>query len=69
VSFLGWFDVRDYVLSGRLRYVALAERRLSERVCVCVSGARPFTAKLSVLAKETARMIEALATDGAQASR
>jgi DNA-binding transcriptional LysR family regulator len=61
VSFLSWFDVRDQVLSGQLRFIPLAEKRLSERVCICVSGARPFTAELSGLAKETSHEIERLA--------
>jgi DNA-binding transcriptional LysR family regulator len=61
VSFLSWFDVREQVLDGRLRFIPLAERRLSERICVCVSGARPFTAALAQLARETFRRLEALA--------
>lgn len=69
VSFLSWFDVREQVLSGQLRFVLLAERRLNERVCICVSGARQFTAELSGLAKETSRKIEALAKVDAHADR
>lgn len=67
-SFLSWFDVRDHVLDGRLRFVPLAERRLGERVCICVSGARPFAAGLSALAREAARGIAALAAVGAPAA-
>ncbi|MDS9469524.1 LysR family transcriptional regulator [Paracoccus sp. MBLB3053] len=60
VSFLTWFDVHREVTSGRLCHVPLAERRLSETLCVCVSGVRTVGPNVTSLAYESARLIDAL---------
>ncbi|WP_353476789.1 LysR family transcriptional regulator (plasmid) [Salipiger sp. H15] len=62
VSFLTWFDVHRAVARKQLCFVPLAERRLSETLCVCVSGMRPFAPQLSAVATEAARLIEEVAT-------
>ncbi len=43
VSFLTWFDVYDEVLAGRLGFIPLTEKRLSETLCLCI----PHNARLS----------------------
>lgn len=60
ISFLTWFDVRDDVLAGRLRFVPLSERRLTETICVCLSGKRPLGIVLGGLAKEVMGILDTL---------
>ena len=60
ISFLTWFDVRDRILSGHLRFVPLAERRLTETICVCLSGRRPLGATLAGLARKVVDILDSL---------
>lgn len=64
-GFLTWFDVHREVRQGRLRFVPLAERRLSETLCTCVSGTRPLVPGLRAVASEAARLIDAIAGEAA----
>lgn len=60
ISFMSWFDVHHEVKHGRLCYVPLAERRLSETLCICVSGTRPVDPAITSIAGEAAKFINAL---------
>lgn len=57
VGFLTWFDVRDDVLAGRLGFIPLADKRLTETLCVCVSGAPPLPRALATLARKSEALI------------
>lgn len=61
VSFLTWFDIRNQALSGEIGFVPLTERRLVERLCICISGTRRYTRELAALATEAVRLIDAMA--------
>lgn len=61
VSFLTWFDVRNRVDHGQIAFVPLTQKRLVERLCLCVSGSRRYTRELAGLAEETMSIIAALA--------
>lgn len=61
VSFLSWFDVRDDVLAGRVRFVPLLDKRLVERICICVSGTRPFDRDLAFAARQARQIVDELA--------
>lgn len=60
VSFLTWFHVYDEVLAGRLGFIPLAEKRLSETSCLCI----PHNARLSkvqdMVLDECRRLIAAI---------
>lgn len=64
ISFLTWYDVRDAVLAGQISFVPLAEKRLSESLCICVSGTVPLSPFLSKFARETERMITGVFENG-----
>ena len=64
-SFLSWLDVREEVQAGRLRFIPLADRRLSERICITVSGERPYSATKAKLAKMLSAQIARLASPDA----
>ncbi|MCB1387054.1 MAG: LysR family transcriptional regulator [Nitratireductor sp.] len=60
VSFLTWFDIRKRALAGQIAFVPLTQKRLAERLCVCVSGTRRYTRELASLTAETARIVQNL---------
>jgi len=64
VGFLTWFDVRDDVLAGRLGFIPLADKRLTETLCVCVSGALPLPPALAALARRTEVLIANMYENG-----
>ncbi len=64
VSILSWFDVRADVLAGRVRFVPLQDKRLVERLCICVSGTRPFDRDLAFAARQARKIVDDLAVIG-----
>jgi len=64
VSFLTWFDVRNEVLAGTIRFLPLTDKRLTERVCLSVSGTRPFGKEAADIAWQAMRILERFAGDG-----
>ena len=57
---MSWFDVHKEVKNGHLCYVPLADRRLSETLCICISGAKPVDLAISSIAHEAQNFINAL---------
>lgn len=64
MGFLTWFDVRDDVLANRLGFVPLADKRLTETLCICVSGVQPLPPTLAALARKTEALITTLYASG-----
>lgn len=57
VTFLTWFDVYDEVLAGRLGFIPLSEKRLSETLCLCAPGGARMNRQQDLLLRESKKLI------------